>query len=242
MDYLDYIRQQYLKEKHIVDEWKKIHCKNVNNLQYNELERKIIDNTEYYSFDTMVSSIKVELNKLDKIKPYYLLFPHIDMKSHSEHLFVIECLEEIKSLNIIDVITTPTLLPDDSNVLCIDDMVFTGLQVNNNVKTMCGDNQLNITVVCGGTHNFANKMINLHGNSKYKFTIVPNFIFYTFHEFLTKPEEELFRTTYDILWLAPIVMQHKLPNQTSSNLVLYNKALKNIPTRVPINLLTSIMY
>lgn len=126
---------EFLKNYHQIEKWKSINRKiNVsrvdNNPELNHL-KELYANTRYIRYDEMVESIKQVISRLDKSHPYYLFFPLLyPFKIGSENAIILECFEELQTLNICGVITSNgDIIDKNDNVdlLIIDDAIYSGL-------------------------------------------------------------------------------------------------------------------
>lgn len=241
MDFLFKLKNKFENYRCEIDEWCSIDRTQYNlDLNYTPIEIVILNNSKFYGYRETISLINVQLQKLNKETPYHLLFPLHD-SIHSENLMTIECLDFINELNIISVVTNITDIPKHTNVLFVDDVLFTGFHCMSTIDYYFGDNNLNVDVVCAGMCTATPCFFQTLNRSSNKFNLFSSTHFQPFHSMFAREDYQCIVDMYDIKWIAPVYSDHKIPNQSDKNLVLYTKALKNMPNRYPVNLLSGLL-
>jgi hypothetical protein len=133
---LEEYRQQFLNNYDRIIEWKqKDRSIQKDNVHYQESDfmKPFYDRSKYVKYDEMIGSIRALITKLDKTKPYCLFFPLLKsdcFKIGSENAIVLECFDELRSLNIVRIFNECndicTIHSTDVNIIIIDDCIYTG--------------------------------------------------------------------------------------------------------------------
>lgn len=107
---------------------------------YKNLEELIFEFTLYINFNTVLTTIKTNLKKLN-VKSCYLFFPlNYPFKPGSESALTLECYDLLQKFDIKGLLTgesdiLSTIFEPDDKILIIDDCIYTGLNGCHIIKT-----------------------------------------------------------------------------------------------------------
>lgn len=138
MEKLDSHHNKYLLQRQKIDKWESndYDLDKTSEKYINDEFKFILDETHHVCHREVINNLIGLIKNLSKTKPYYIFFPNgaTEMfKVGSEHFFVMECFSAIKMLNIVGVVSDERdyyRLSDGSNILFIDDCIYTGNHIN----------------------------------------------------------------------------------------------------------------
>jgi hypothetical protein len=212
------------------------------------LAKKIIDNTMHVSFEKMIKylnmNVKDMINSIKKERPIFI-YINLNEKQKSNYWIYLYLKDYIKFkypnrkvIILSNKILDDPRLKDDDTIVFIDDCIYTGLQMSNNIRMLnnINNHKLNIFILASFISIYGQEF--LSSIKDYKIIFNSHLVFIpTINDFLTDNELEILssyytNTIYDhIFEYFPykhlIYFDHKLADNVSTIPLFYSGIVPN---------------
>jgi hypothetical protein len=212
------------------------------------LAKKIIDNTMHVSFEKMIKylnmNVKDMINSIKKDRPIFI-YINLNEKQKSNYwiyLYLKDYMKfkypKSKVIILSNIILDDPRLKDDDTIVFIDDCIYTGLQMSNNIRMLnnINNHKLNIFILASFISIYGQEFLSSIKN--YKIIFNSHLVFIpTINDFLKDNELEILssyytNTIYDhIFEYFPykhlIYFDHKLADNVSTIPLFYSGIVPN---------------